>query len=51
MASRAERGITATSTPRSAGAAVASRAPTAAPSRGIALPSAAFQGAQARVPV
>jgi len=51
MASRADRGTTAVSTPRSAGAAVASRAPTAAPSRGIALPPAAFQGAQARVPV
>src|SRR5690242_11146109 len=51
MAGRAERGTAATSTPRSAGAAVASRAPSAAPSRGIALPSAAFQGAQARVPV
>ena len=51
MASRADRGITAVSTPRSAGAAVASRAPTAAPSRGIALPPAAFQGAQVRVPV
>ena len=51
MAGRAERGTTAVSTPRSAGAAVASRAPTAAPSRGIALPPAAFQGAQARVPV
>jgi uncharacterized protein DUF4384 len=51
MASRAERGTTAVSTPRSAGAAVASRAPAAAPSRGIAVPPAAFQGAQARVPV
>jgi uncharacterized protein DUF4384 len=50
MADRAERGTTTVSTPRSAAAAVASRAPTAAPSRGIALPPAAFQGAQARVP-
>jgi Domain of unknown function (DUF4384) len=51
MAGRAERAATTVSTPRNAGVAVASRAPTAGPSRGIALPPAAFQGAQARVPV
>jgi hypothetical protein len=50
-AGRAESGATAVSTPRRASAAVATRSATAGPVRGIAVPPAAFQGAQARVPV
>lgn len=50
-AGRAESGATTVSTPRGASAAVATRSATAGPARGIAVPPAAFQGAQARVPV
>jgi Domain of unknown function (DUF4384) len=50
-AGRAESGATTVSTPRRASAAVATRSATAGPARGIAVPPAAFQGAQARVPV
>jgi len=48
---RAESGATTVSTPRRASAAGATRSATAGPARGIAVPPAAFQGAQARVPV
>ncbi len=51
MPARAERRTATVSRPRSASAPVANGATTGAPSRGIALPPAAFQGAQARVPV
>jgi uncharacterized protein DUF4384 len=50
-AGRAESGATTVSTPRSASAAVATRSASAGAARGIAVPPAAFQGAQARVPV
>jgi hypothetical protein len=48
---RAESGATTVSTPRRASAAVATRSATAGAAHGIAVPPAAFQGAQARVPV
>lgn len=50
-AGRAESGAATVSTTRRASAAVATRSATAGPARGIAVPPAAFQGAQARVPV